>query len=120
MQHRKVSLLLLLSSHLAAGVVGLVGLEERNMFITHTKLPLCQQRLRTALRGAGRWVLLVAVGQEQESFCWLLALQKRNFCLLTVQLCTEQCLLPVMSVRGGVEQENGVLSDFSTDCSLPV
>lgn len=50
---------------------------------------------------------------------WLVALQKMNFCPLTVQLCMEQCLLSAMSVKGTVEQENGALSSFSIDGSLP-
>lgn len=72
MQCRKVSLLLLLLACLA----GLVGFEERNIFTTHTKLPLYQQLLRTAPRGA-------ACGCRPEARELLLA-----------ACCTENKLLP--------------------------
>lgn len=55
-------------------------------------------------------------GPEAGDCCWLLALQKTGFALW--QSSWAQSLLPAMSVRGGVEQDNGSLSDFSIDCSL--
>lgn len=68
-----MSLLLLLLAHLAAGVVGVVGFEERSIFVTYPKLSLSQQLLTTAPRGAG-----------SECFSWLWDRSRRAFadCLL--------------------------------------